>query len=389
MKTQLLQFVRINNCVQQSSKPLFMAISILLGCSTSTIYSQKLRDTPKSLSSDQIAAKVDQLADSVLANTDLPGMLVGVWSPRKKLTYVKGKGLSDTENRKPMTPEQYFRIGSNTKTFVVTAIMQLSDEKKLSLDDRLSKYFPDYPNGEKITLRMLGNMTSGIPSYTMLDDFQDQMVKTPLRKWKTEELIGYVKNQPLMFEPGTKLFYCNTNTILLGAIIEKVTGNKASQELENRFFKKLKLKHTFYPTDEKLPPNSVHGYWLNESTHKPTEDYTSFLDPSWAGVSGAVVSNIFDVKTWVESMIGGKLNSKEMQQERFVGHPREDGGAVYAMGNFTNNDRFWGHNGGLPGYTSIMMHNPKSGDTVVIFYNWQNAAATPDQLYQKIVPLLK
>ena len=338
----------------------------------------------------QLANRIDLMADSILSSQKLPGMVVGVWVPQKKLTYLKGKGIADISTQSPVKPEFVFRAGSNTKTFTVTMILQLVDEKKLKLEDKLSFFIPDFHNGDKITIRNLANMTSGIKEYTATPGFQNIFNNDPLHNWTSEEIIGLIKNEELQFTPGTKGHYSNSNTIILGAIIEKVTAKTLAQNYQSRILSPLHLRRTVFPTGPSMPYSYIHGYETDKDPNIYDFDVSTYFDPSYAGSAGAMISNAGNLKTWVENLVHGTLLSREIQAQRFTGLPIPDKHATtYGLGLLTFGDGYWVHSDELFGYSFIMMHNPTTGATIVIAYNYQNQDNLPDNFYRKIVKLLK
>lgn len=165
-------------------------------------------------------------ADSFINNTHVPGLVALVFDRQKGIEWIYEAGYSNIPEKLPMNRNYIFRIGSNTKTFVVTVLLQLVDEGKVSLYDKLSKYFPEYPKADKVTVEMLANMTSGIFNYSNDEEFRNEMLSNPSKVWTPDELIeiGLLK-RGFNFEPGENFEYSNTNTIIIGKIIEKVTGN--------------------------------------------------------------------------------------------------------------------------------------------------------------------
>ncbi len=332
---------------------------------------------------EQLTAEIDRICDSVISSTTLPGMVVGIWSD--DFTYLKGRGLGNLNPRQEMDPRGAFRIGSNTKTFVVTNILQLVEEQKLSLDDTLGRFFPGFQNGGTITIRMLCNMTSGIPNYTMDTAFERILEQTPLKKWTPQELVGLVKNKTFV-TPGTAFEYSNTNTILLGMIIEQLTGKSLGENLKTRFFNKLAMTNTIFPFGADMPPGAIRGYMNFSNSAAFIDDVTERYDLTWAWAAGSVISDIASVKTWVEALVDGQFVAPLLQEQRFIG--KAGAPITYGLGMFSPGRDMWGHNGGLPGYTSIMMHHRSRNITYVIFYNIQDTAITPDNLYMRLLSVV-
>ena len=338
----------------------------------------------------KIEQEIDRLCDSIISNTQLPGMIVGVWDKTRNLAYVKGHGYANITTKIPMNPEMYFRIGSNTKSFVITVILQLVDEKKISLYDKLSKYFPDFPRADEVTIRMLCDMTSGIYNYTETPEFENILENDPLHKWTPQEMMDLAAKHDYYFTPGTDAHYSNTNTAILGAIAEDITGISLDQLLKTRLMDRYGMTKTLLAMDNKMPDGPfVSGYANYTDTSKYTDDVTTLFDVSWAWAAGAMISNVYDVRTWVEKLIDGGMISDSLQQQRFTGKTLGNGLVTYGLGiyNYTAND-MWGHNGGLPGYTSVMMRDKSKDRTIIVFYNVQGHPS-PEPLFMLIENLLR
>ncbi len=154
-------------------------------------------DSPVAVNSTNQAMsdEIDRVCDSILTNAQVPGMVVGVWLPEKNFTYLKAKGYNDPFTKTPMQKDHHFRIGSNTKSFVTTIVLQLIDEGKLKLDDKLSVYFPDFPRADEVTIHQLMNMSSGIFNCTDDPDFQSIFFSDPLSEKNPIDLINIAKKE--------------------------------------------------------------------------------------------------------------------------------------------------------------------------------------------------
>src|SRR5262249_43142481 len=168
-------------------------------------------------------------------------------------------GVRDTASGEPMTTGLYMRIGSNTKAFVVTGILMLADQGKLGLDDPVDRYVKGVPSGDRITLRQLAQMRSGL--YDHANDTMKDLPKQPFRQWKPPELLAVAFRHPLVFPPGTKFDYCNTNTLLLGLVVEKVSGQSLASFIEQKILKPEGLTHTVFPAGAEFPSPHAHGYF--------------------------------------------------------------------------------------------------------------------------------
>jgi D-alanyl-D-alanine carboxypeptidase len=338
---------------------------------------------------DVLTSAFDKLTDSIISNTKIPGLVVGVWDNSKNLTYVTAKGKADIEKNIPMAADLLFRIGSNTKTFTITVFLQLADEKKISLDDKLSKYFPDIPNSDSVSLEMLCNMTSGIFNYSETEEFGKAFVDNPEKTWTPQELVNLGTSKPYYFPVGKGFHYSNTNTIIIGMIIEQVTSNKLETEIKNRIIDKLGLEHTYFATGKYMVGNYCHGYEaVPDSITGKRADVTDEVDISWAWSAGAMVSNIYDLKTYVKALTDGTFLKPETQKRRLqLGSISSNQNAGYGLGIFSYAG-FLGHNGGLPGFNSFMMRYPEKDCTIIMFYNVQSEKNTIDMLGIQFIKLL-
>ncbi|HWA06601.1 MAG TPA: serine hydrolase domain-containing protein, partial [Ignavibacteria bacterium] len=195
---------------------------------------------------EKLVSFIEHYSDSLLTTAMQPGMIISI-TKGNDVIYEKSKGLADIDTKAPMVTDFRFRIGSLTKTFTCTVLLQLVDEKKLTLDESIDKYFPNLPNAKNITVRMLGDMTSGLFNYSEAKEFDDSMQAYPKKLWKPEELVEVSVRNGTYFEPGKGWHYSNTNTTLIGIIIEKLTGNSLPHEIKTRITDKLGMKNTDFP----------------------------------------------------------------------------------------------------------------------------------------------
>lgn len=196
--------------------------------------------TPNPAASDEFAQltpavtrQLDTAIKQVLAEAKIPGVIVSVSAPGKG-DYVRSFGVADKATGAPMTPNLNMRIGSVTKTFTVTALLELVDEGKVGLDDPIGKYVDGVPNGDRITLRELAGMRSGLFNYSADEGFYKAFTSNPDRLFTPQELLAYSFEHPVLFEPNAKFYYCNTNLILLGLVVEKVSGVPSTRSSTGR-----------------------------------------------------------------------------------------------------------------------------------------------------------
>ena len=316
---------------------------------------------------------LDKVISDFMKDHHFPGAVVGAWVPGKG-EYVVAKGKSNLETDTAMKIECNFGIASVTKSFVGTVALQLVDEGKLELDDSLSKYISDVPNAENITIRQLLNMTSGLFDYLADEDFNNTILSDPSKKWTPEELVAIGVSHEPYFPPGEGWRYSNTNTILVGMIIESITGNKLADEIQGRISDKLGLKNTLLPDSPYVAPPYAHGYMYDEGVYMDTSE----LDPSYAWAAGGMVSNLEDLRIWAEALATGKLISASMQKERLVfidmfipGVPdfynKMDPKYGLAMEQYDNS--FVGHSGKTLGFNAQMYYLPSESAILITLLN--------------------
>ncbi|MFJ9539198.1 serine hydrolase domain-containing protein [Streptomyces sp. NPDC101225] len=313
------------------------------------------------------AARLDAAVRQVMRTTGVPGAIVGLWMPGQP-DYARAFGVADKQTRAPMTTNMNMRIGSETKTFTVTGILQLVDQGKLGLDDPVSRYVPGVPEGDKITLRDLARMQSGLFDYTKDPDFDAAVQENPERVFTAQELLDYSFKHPLDFAPGTQLVYCDTNTVLLGQVLEKVSGQSIADYLRDHVLDPLDMGRTLYPDDAQIPAPYAHGY--TTQTADGTEADATHWSPSDANAAGAMISTLADLHTWAPVVATGTpLIKPSTQKQRLQTATSPDfPGAAYGLGLFTA-EGWVGHNGSIPGYQSLTLYLPSKKATMVVLLN--------------------
>ncbi|WP_041312191.1 serine hydrolase domain-containing protein [Mycobacterium sp. JS623] len=315
---------------------------------------------------DAIAKRLDAAVNQAMTAAGVPGAIVGIWGPDGD--YVRAFGVADKTTRAPMKADFYSRIGSVTKTFTVTAILQLADQGKLGLDDSIAEFIDGVPLGDRITLRQLARMQSGLVNYTATPEFQKAMFADPRRPFTPHELIDFAFTQPNKFPPGDGFEYCNTNTVLLGMVVQKVSGQPLNSYIQDHILAPLGMSHTSFPTTNAFPDPHAQGY--TKQTADGKEAVATDWDPSWAWAAGAMISTLDDMRIWASALAIGKLLTPQMQEQRLQtvgspGMPPQDG---YGLGIF-NLGGWIGHNGSLPGYQAVVVYLPQKQTSLVILTN--------------------
>jgi len=311
---------------------------------------------------------VDALFNSVV-KSDSAGAAVLV-AQNGRVQFEKGYGLADLEKHVAATPETKFRIGSITKQFTAAAILKLQEEGKLSVNDKLSKFIPDYPRGDEVTIHHLLTHTSGIHSYTSKPEFLES-VTAPA---KAEEHIQSFKNDPYDFDPGKKWLYNNSGYFLLGYIIEKVSGESYGDFLRKKFFEPLAMKNTGVHSSTAVLEHEALGYQFENGKFKKALNW----DMSKAGGAGALYSTVDDLHRWNEGVFNGKVLKEPTLKAAFTpvvtgdddtAQPKESG---YGYGWSIYKQRGLqeiAHGGGLNGFVSYLLRAPKKNLTVAVLAN--------------------
>jgi CubicO group peptidase (beta-lactamase class C family) len=318
----------------------------------------------------KMALAPDQLIEATyrhLNDKPSPATVVLV-AQNGKIVFQKAYGLADVATKTPATLDTKFRIGSITKQFTASAILKLQEEGKISVDDKLSKFFPDFPRGNEVTIHHLLTHTSGIHSYTGKADFIDKVLK-PVTN---EELLAYFKNDPYDFNPGEQYQYNNSGYFLLGYIIEKVSGKSYAQYLDETFFKPLGMKNTgIHASTLKLTQEAI-GHGQEGDKFKTALNW----DMSWAGGAGAIYSTVGDLFTWNEAVFGGKVLQEKSLKAAHTSVVLNNGkipdqgkyGYGWGMSEYRETAVI-GHSGGLHGFISQLARFPAHQMTVAILTN--------------------
>jgi D-alanyl-D-alanine carboxypeptidase len=317
-----------------------------------------------------LAQRLDTAINDAMKAVNVPGVIVGLWGPDGQ--YVRAFGVADKATGAPMKPDFYHRIGSVTKTFTITGVLQLVDEGKVKLDDPIARYVDGVPKGDRITLRQLARMQSGLHNYSAVEAFGNALFSDPKRAFTPRELLDFAFSEPNDFEPGQGFEYCNTNTVLLGLTVEKVSGQSLPDYVRDHILTPLKLSHTSFSTDNAFPEPHAQGYTLGLDDKEVT---ATDWNPSWGWAAGAMISTLDDMRIWADALATGTLLTPETQRQRLEtvnapSLPPQDG---YGLGIF-DLAGWVGHNGSLPGYQSVVVHLAEKQMTLVIMSNTDTPA---------------
>jgi CubicO group peptidase (beta-lactamase class C family) len=286
-----------------------------------------------------------------------------------KILFEKGYGLADIEQKIPITPATKFLIGSITKQFTSASILRLQEAGKLQVTDPLAKYYPDFPRGQEVTLQHLLTHTSGIHNYTEEPELRSAMAKpiTP------PALLTLIEKFSYDFNPGAKWSYSNSNYIILGDIVEKVSGQNYGDFLKQTFFNPLGMTATGVYHNDKPPADTAMSYSYKNGRYEKAEDN----DTSWAGGAGSLYSTVEDLYRWNEGVFGHNvLNSESLAAafkpavtEENKGDEHDEGyGFGWGISRFRGAREIW-HSGGIDGFYTNLRRLPDQNFTVVVLTN--------------------
>jgi len=309
---------------------------------------------------------LDEIVKTGMAASGSPGMAAGVWIPGRG-RYAEAFGVADITTGRPFRLNDHVRIASITKSLTATAVLQLVDRGRLRLGDTLSSYVRGIPNGTTITVRQLLNMSAGVYDYTMDEEFGRDFDADPRMPFGPRDAIRIVQRHEPSFAPGEQVSYSDSNYVLLGLIVQRVTDRPLGQVIRHRILKPLGMSHTSYPNGFAMPEPHARGYV--EAADGSLRDVTR-INPGVASGAGAMISTLGDLRIWARALAKGTLLSREthrkqLQTQPFPGQALDVG---YGLGVLEIND-FLGHNGAIYGYGTAMFYLPRAQATIVVETN--------------------
>ena len=338
--------------------------------------------------SERLRVRLQQTFDSLHAAGNFPGATVG-FALADGTSFGLATGWSDRTAKARMSPRDRMLQGSVGKTYVAAVALQLAYEKKLELDSPIEKYlgkeawFAKLPNARDITVRMLMNHTSGLVRYEFSERFTKDLSAAPDRVWKPEELIAYIFESPAPFAAGKGWTYSDTNYIVLGLIIEKVTGSRYYDLAKTRLLEPLKLRETV-PSDSRVIPGLIQGYAGSPNPFGGTDEMIVkgkfAINPQFEWCGGGMASTAEDLARWAKAMYEGKAFDRSMLPQMLEGVPARLGpDAKYGLGVIirpTKHGISYGHSGFFPGYITEMMYFPDHRLAIAIQVNTSVPRAT-------------
>jgi len=310
--------------------------------------------------------KIDRDVQDVLHRYGVPGAAV-MAIVAGHVSFVQAFGSRDVDRRLPIRPETFFEIGSITKQFTAASILQLQEAGKLRIDRPLSDYLPDAPHAKEITLRQLLTHTSGLHDY--LDLSPADLFRLASQPISYSNLIARVAPLPLDFAPGSRWSYSNTGYLLLGKVIETVSGETYKSHLQRHILTPLQMNNTYTTADEGRLPNMATGYHHVDGKL----ERAPIIDPGWANAAGFLVAPLRDLAKWDEALRGGKVLSPESYRTMttsFVTTKRES--TDYGFGFFLNpvyGEPRIGHTGGSLGFTTADEYFLRQDVRIIAFTN--------------------
>jgi D-alanyl-D-alanine carboxypeptidase len=376
-----------------SALAVICALGVLTGCSapSQTASTATSGTSAAAPSEPAYAAAVREKVTAAMTANVIPGAVVQISSPSQGFwTGTFGTGTLGLEV--PPTLDDHIRAGSITKTMTSTVVLQLVQEGKLALDDAIGNFRRGVPNGDRITIAQLAEMRSGLYSYTFDPSFNETLDSDPGKAWTPDELLAIAFSHPPTAEPGTTFEYSNTNIVLLGLVIEQLTGAPLEKAFQDRIFTPLGMTRTSLPvrTNAAIPDPHPQGYSFgtNVSTMQtyalPADQQAAALagtlqpndetnaNPSWAWAAGGVISTVPDLFTYAQALVGGRLLDAATQKVRMDSirptDPAHPDAAGYGIG-IAKFGPLLGHDGQLPGFMTFTGQDPASGLTITIATN--------------------
>jgi CubicO group peptidase (beta-lactamase class C family) len=361
---------------------------VLVGGLASTALPAAARAATPRVSGD--GPELVALFEKTAAHLLTPGAALIAKTSRGDALTTYGTGVLG-ERQAPTLTER-FRIGSVTKTFTGTVILQLAQHGDLDLEHPVSRYWPGVPNGNQITIEQLMTMHSGLYNYSLSESLNRSIDEHPTKSYRPQEMLKVAFAARPDPKPGGAFEYCNTNTVLLGLIAERLDGRPLAQQFRERLFAPLGMKDTLMPplTMSGLPSPHPQGYMYgtNVSTlhteRLPPEELKKARDgklkpndvtdsnPSWAGAAGAAISTAKDMATWAKGLCDGSLLNRAWQRKRLdsiiSSDPNSPGAAGYGLA-IAKFGPLYGHTGEIPGFQTFVGYDPDKHTTLVVLTN--------------------
>jgi D-alanyl-D-alanine carboxypeptidase len=307
-----------------------------------------------------------------------PGVIAVV--QRGKHREIHAFGVRNLKGDLPLRPNDHMRQASTSKAYSGAVALSVVSKGALSLNDTIGDLLPDLPDAwSEVTLRQLLKHTSGLPDFTKDQGFLDALLASPKRAPQPRELLSFVEDEPLNFEPGTLYEYSNSDNVTVGLMVEAATGRTYEQQLRAQVYGPLGLEDTSLPRGSNLKMPFIHGY-DNDPSQQPPEDLSGVLASGWFWASGGMVTTPSDLNAFARGYVGGDLfdlKTRTRQRNVFEGgssDPPGPGKNSAGLGIFRYETRcgtVWGHTGNYPGYTQFLAASPNGKRSVTVSVNEQ------------------
>lgn len=317
---------------------------------------------PCSVLAQDLTARIDSVVSAYAKMERFNGSVLV--AQKNKIIFEKGYGYKDASRRETNTVNTIFQIGSVTKQFTSTVILKLQEQGKLSIKDKLTKYFPDYPNGDSITIENLLTHTSGIFNYTNDAQFMSAKATSPA---DMNTMVALFRDKPLNFSPGSKFEYSNSGYSLLGYIIEKASGKTYEQMVREMIFQPLGMKQSGFDFTHLRDQNKATGYFVMRAN---SQTPATIVDSSVAFSAGSIYSSAADLFTWSKAVNEGKLLKPASWSSAFTPYKNKYGFG-WVMDTVFDHKQI-AHNGGIFGFTSQLVRIPDDGIVIVLLSNASN-----------------
>jgi D-alanyl-D-alanine carboxypeptidase len=337
---------------------------------------------------ERLKAELQRKLDELHAAGRFPGATAGIALADGR-TFGLAVGLSNVEAGTPMKPSDLMLQGSVGKTYVAAVALQLVHEKRLRLDDKIERYlgsekwFARLPNAREITVRMLMNHTSGLVRYEFKEQFTKDLTANPDKRWRPEELVAYILDSAPPFAAGQGWEYSDTNYIVLGMIIERVTKSRYYEQVTQRVLRPLKLTRTL-PSDSRVIPGLIQGYAGANNPFGGTDAMIVrgrfAINPQFEWCGGGMASTTEDLARWAKALYEGRAFDPSLLRHMLDGVPAKLGPeAKYGLGVIIRPTALgisYGHSGFFPGYITEMIYFPEHKFAVAVQVNTSAPRAT-------------
>jgi CubicO group peptidase (beta-lactamase class C family) len=286
--------------------------SLILGCGHKSAPPASQADSADKAKADAVM----RVVHNAMTQAHLKAAIVRITVDGKE---VVTQAVGDSMTGVPATTDMHFRNGAVAISYVSTLLLKLVDEKKLTLDDRLSKWLPDFPNAQRVTLGQLAQMTAGYPDYVIGNDqLETELYANPFQQLTTQDILAQISGRPLLYDPGTNWNYAHTDYVLLGLALEKATGQDMPTLLRNEVLGPLGLKSTTNSDTPEIPWPVLHAFSserrkaLKIPAGTPFYEESTYWNPSWTITHGAIqTTNIYDMEATAVGVGSGKLLSAD------------------------------------------------------------------------------